>query len=139
MSIGYVNGAQVNYLMVDGAGGEQINFGLLERFQDNQTQASAASNAVVSASATVQPDNALTAMANASVASILTKNQASEQSLSAGQSAICVGVSIVELNDLLDSIFHSFVDRKPLGSNLTPHTVGGSVTPHSGGTHLTVH
>lgn len=88
MTIGYVNAAQVNYTTVNGAGGEQLNFGLTEYTQASQPVASQSSNAVLASSATVQPDNTLQALVTNAIASASSFTQATDSLVIQAVSAI---------------------------------------------------
>lgn len=78
MSVGFVNGSQVNYTSVNGVNGERLNFAALFANQADQQPNASASNAVLASSATVQQSQAFLSAASAAIAAASAFTQATQ-------------------------------------------------------------
>ncbi|WP_275272293.1 hypothetical protein [Limnobacter sp. P1] len=78
MSVGFVNGSQVNYTSVNGVNGERLNFAALFANQADQQPNASASNAVLASSATVQQSQTFLSAASAAIASASAFTQATQ-------------------------------------------------------------
>lgn len=94
MSVGFVNGSQVNYTSVNGVNGERLNFAALFANQADQQPNASASNAVLASSATVQQTQTFVGAARAAIAAASSFTQATQTLVA--QAVAAVGSSLAQ-------------------------------------------